>query len=124
MILGNHAVIASLHFVKLRLTGAGNGGVVVVVVDAVVDSTTVVVGVSMTQSSDVLIPTMPMRARGKTAKTDVRWSDERIDKTMRTPNKRKKNAGTKSTRSLPVLGRSQATFVFTDTSPNQWKECN
>jgi len=32
VILGNHAVIASLHFVKLRLTGAGNGEVVVVVV--------------------------------------------------------------------------------------------
>jgi len=113
-----------LHFVKLRLTGAGNGEVVVVVVDVVVDSTTVVVGVSITQSSDVLIPTMPMRARGKTAKTDVRRSDERIDKTMRTPNKRKKSAGTKSVRSLPVPGSSQTTFLFTDTTPNQWHKCN
>jgi hypothetical protein len=124
VILGNHAVIAALHVVKLRLTVAGIGTIVVVLVVVVVDSTTVVVGVSRSQSAGVLILTMPMSARGKTAKTDVRCSDERIDKTVRTPIRRKNSAGATSARSLPVPGRSQTTFLFTDTSSSQWNKCN
>jgi hypothetical protein len=109
--LGSQAVMAAEHAAKLRLTGAGCGSVVVVVVDVV--STTVVVGTSVMQSAGVLTLTMPMRARGKTAKTEVRWVDERIVEMMRTPIRSMKSAGTSSARSLPVPGSSQTTLLFT-----------
>ena len=107
--LGSQAVMAAEHAAKLRLMGAGCGAVVVVVVD----STTVVVGVSVMQSAGVLTLTMPISARGRTANTEVRWIDERIVETMRTPKRSMKSAVTRSARSLPVPGNSQTTLVFT-----------
>lgn len=122
MILGNHAVIADTHGAIFLLAGAGWGVVDVVVVD--VDSTTVVVGVSVMQSAGELTLTMPMSASGKTANTEVRRIDERIDAMMSTPNNSMKSAVTRSAKSLPVPGSSQTTLVFTGTFLTWTNECN
>jgi len=114
--------MAAEHAAKLLLTGAGCGSVVVVVVDA--DSTTVVVGDSVMQSAGVLTLTMPMSARGRTAKTEARWVDERIVETMRTPKRSMNSAATSSARSLPVPGSSQTTLLFTGTSLARKTKCN